>query len=180
MSHPRALTEQSAIDLEQWFTDYERVGTVDAKARELGISKDTLYDTVRRVRGLDTRVVRKKVAHYTAEYLKALPCRPCRHCGTEHSRRHESGRPRTMCEKCATEYNNSYRLKYSEMSAEQKMKSNARSMANTYVRRGKLVRQPCAACNAPDAEKHHDDYSKPLEVRWLCRSCHMKEHRETA
>lgn len=24
---------------------------------------------------------------------------------------------------------------------------------------------------------HHTDYSRPLEVRWLCRGCHDEEHR---
>jgi hypothetical protein len=57
----------------------------------------------------------------------------------------------------------------------QRRKANARSYAGTYLRRGKLQRSVCEGCGAV-AEMHHDDYDKPLEVRWLCRSCHLDEH----
>ncbi len=43
-------------------------------------------------------------------------------------------------------------------------------------RRGKLKPQPCEHCGSPDAQKHHDDYGKPLQVRWLCEDCHMALH----
>ena len=47
------------------------------------------------------------------------------------------------------------------------------------VRDGRLEKQPCE--NLDDTcygkiNAHHDDYNKPLEVRWLCRSHHMRWH----
>lgn len=41
------------------------------------------------------------------------------------------------------------------------------------IRSGKLKQEPCAICGGP-AEAHHEDYSKPLDVVWLC----FKHHRE--
>lgn len=57
------------------------------------------------------------------------------------------------------------------------------------VAKGDLVRpELCSACGLPGGggriEGHHEDYSKPLDVTWLCPSCHKKLHlaqkRETA
>lgn len=47
-----------------------------------------------------------------------------------------------------------------------------------HIRRGTLIRQPCEVCGATPAVGHHNDYTKPLEVRWLCRPCHCRLHRK--
>lgn len=55
-------------------------------------------------------------------------------------------------------------------------KQNVRSIARNAVLRGKLTRQPCEVCGATPVEAHHDDYSQPLNVRWLCPSHHRQHH----
>lgn len=43
------------------------------------------------------------------------------------------------------------------------------------VESGKIHRPPvCSRCEEPGhrIEAHHEDYSKPLEVTWLCSRCH--------
>jgi hypothetical protein len=61
---------------------------------------------------------------------------------------------------------------------EQRLKSICRSYANVYVRRGKLIPKPCEECGSVKAQKHHEDYTKPLQVKWLCRACHLRLHVE--
>jgi hypothetical protein len=39
------------------------------------------------------------------------------------------------------------------------------------VRNGSLKKQPCF-CGDTKVEAHHDDYSKPLEITWLCQKHH--------
>ncbi len=38
-------------------------------------------------------------------------------------------------------------------------------------------RPPCEVCGAPKAEAHHEDYSRPRDVHWLCHAHHMELHR---
>lgn len=45
------------------------------------------------------------------------------------------------------------------------------------IRDGRLIREPCEVCGEVDAQAHHDDYSKPLDVRWLCTTHHAEWHK---
>jgi hypothetical protein len=55
-------------------------------------------------------------------------------------------------------------------------KMSARQKLKYAIDVGRIERQPCEECGEPNAEGHHDDYTKPLEVRWLCRVCHTSFH----
>ena len=45
------------------------------------------------------------------------------------------------------------------------------------VRAGRLVAGPCAICGAAhNIHAHHRDYSRPLQVTWLCAKCHHRLH----
>lgn len=45
------------------------------------------------------------------------------------------------------------------------------------IRAGLLTPEPCEICRCEaDVHAHHDDYRKPLDVRWLCRSHHTLWH----
>jgi len=54
----------------------------------------------------------------------------------------------------------------------------ARYTITGMLQRGKLKRKPCEKCSTTESiHAHHDDYNKPLEIRWLCAKCHREWHR---
>jgi hypothetical protein len=61
------------------------------------------------------------------------------------------------------------RAKYPEAVAARKIVRNA-------ISRGAIVRKPCEVCGAGRTEAHHDDYARPLDVRWLCVEHHVAVH----
>lgn len=52
----------------------------------------------------------------------------------------------------------------------------AHSALRRAVKAGRVIRRPCEVCGALPVEGHHDDYEKPLEVRWLCVYNHRLLH----
>ena len=60
-------------------------------------------------------------------------------------------------------------------------KLKANSLLNSAVRRGKIVKPSvCSDCKQDTPRRrlhgHHEDYSKPYDVVWLCAACHGKRH----
>jgi len=54
----------------------------------------------------------------------------------------------------------------------------ARSIISHGIRDGKIIRQPCVHCGSIKSQAHHPDYSKPLEVIWVCSKHHRLYHTE--
>ena len=62
-------------------------------------------------------------------------------------------------------------------------KDRAERAARSAIAKGALTRpSACAACGAVDKKihAHHPDYNKPLDVMWLCTTCHSNWHRDHA
>ena len=56
-------------------------------------------------------------------------------------------------------------------------KHTAHMVVSNAVLRGVLIKQPCEVCRSTEKiHAHHDDYLKPLDVRWLCTIHHGEWH----
>lgn len=66
--------------------------------------------------------------------------------------------------------------RYMDQAPEVRAAYNAVSEAK---RKRLLKKQPCERCGTmKKLHAHHEDYSKPLEITWLCASHHKARHRE--
>lgn len=52
----------------------------------------------------------------------------------------------------------------------------ARRKIRHEIEMGRIVRLPCEVCGEVKTHAHHDNYSQPLNVRWLCRKHHDEHH----
>lgn len=55
----------------------------------------------------------------------------------------------------------------------------ARRAIRNEIRKCKDFRGPCLICGSRErVEAHHEDYLRPLDVMWLCKTHHLEMHRE--
>lgn len=69
--------------------------------------------------------------------------------------------------------------------ADERYKLVARRIVHSAIATGALVPQPCERCKRAAyrepghkrvVQAHHENYGRPLTVRWLCQRCHAKQH----
>ena len=58
--------------------------------------------------------------------------------------------------------------------------SRTRNQFYSAVKKGKIKRiDICTACgSSKQVQAHHNDYTKPFEVVWLCCKCHRLVHQQ--
>lgn len=62
--------------------------------------------------------------------------------------------------------------------AEDEKRSRAHNAVSRAIKKGLLLQKPCERCLSEKSIAHHEDYSKPLSVTWLCQPCHKQRHKE--
>ena len=119
-------------------------------------------------------------------------CKPCHYAATrewqakniEKYREIKKAWRRTNKDKSREHYRRSWRKDADKYRARRKIyykdyQRLAHGKVFKAIARGDLVRPNiCSNCSGSDSPiiAHHDDYSKPLEVRWICESCHADHH----
>lgn len=73
-----------------------------------------------------------------------------------------------------------YRKYRNNWQEQNRFKRNVHCKVFRAVDAGKLHRPgACSQCGKNcKPEAHHEDYSRPLDVTWLCRQCHREMHRK--
>lgn len=70
-------------------------------------------------------------------------------------------------------------INYQKRVEREKTRRKVYGMVRSAVAQGKLIPQPCEVCKTFESlEAHHEDYNKPLDVKWLCKKHHTILHLE--
>ena len=87
----------------------------------------------------------------------------------------ERKRHREKSQKYREEGRNNSKSYSKKWDLENPEKKKAHMAVKNALRSGRMHRHPCCICGNK-AHAHHEDYSKPLEVIWLCPKHHGERH----
>lgn len=92
---------------------------------------------------------------------------------TEFGLKNRKGKRSSVCKDCKKEYYRQYSHNY-YYDLTKRTKVRARSIVQNAVRNRTLVKPKlCEDCQQEKRlHAHHEDHTKPLEVKWLCSKCH--------
>lgn len=114
----------------------------------------------------------EKAKEYRRRYALAHPDRE--------KARHK--RYRTENAEKRREYNKEWsarnRAKLHQLWREWKTKNREKYLAERMANENIPLKEKCEICGAKARDRHHEDYSKPLEVIHVCSKCHRKLDRE--
>lgn len=103
----------------------------------------------------------------------------CKECTKKDAKKHRLNnldRIREYDRKRGNRQDKKYRDRYKEKYPN---KYKAHNIVSNAIRDGKLFKESCEVCGSEDnIHAHHDDYLKPLNIRWLCAACHSQWHRD--
>lgn len=80
---------------------------------------------------------------------------------------------RYLCIKC---WHIKHQPHYRKYVAKYPDKQAARIKLRKAISLGEIKRQPCEVCGEIKTHGHHEDYSKPFDVKWLCPKHHSEVH----
>ena len=109
----------------------------------------------------------------------------CKECTKKRVSEYQKGIGKHVHNKACRKYNKTEKGKVALQLAKdnynesQPLKQKAKWAVKRAIKQGKLIRpgacETCGSSCTPDA--HHCDYSKPTDVMWLCKACHVEWHK---
>jgi hypothetical protein len=103
-------------------------------------------------------------------------CKPCHNIFCTKYRHSEKGKATSKTWSKSDRGSEVTKQRMATWRAKNKIKRTAQTAVSNAIRDGRLQRGSCIICNVPMAEAHHNDYSKPFQITWLCKTHHSAIH----
>jgi hypothetical protein len=113
-------------------------------------------------------------------------CSSCKSCNSAYSKKRNLSpspekisydRKRWEIRKNSEKYRLQKKIREAEYRARSKPKIKCRTIVIQALKIGLIRKLPCEICGSSEnIQAHHDDYSKPLQIRWFCAFHHRQLH----